>query len=257
MSTTAPMDLLRENSALPTRSDPAAVGSAGNIGRTQPQHQLGRRQHPEFLHSTPWPLPRRVAHASPRTSGPRPVQKCVALCILTGLAALTLSAQQPAGTAEAPDSIAPYLPTPQKVVDEMLAASGLKPGETLIDPGSGDGRIVITAARKYKANSIGIELDDELAASSASRIKESGLDQVARIIHGDLLKQDYSSADVVTVYLWPEANRKLAQLLDIQLRKGTRVIAHDFEMPTWKPTKIITIPDDGTGRSHTLFLYIR
>ena len=156
-----------------------------------------------------------------------------------------------------PQSLAPYLPTPNTIVDAMLEAGQLKAGETLFDPGSGDGRIIIAAAGKYKAYAIGIELDDELAASSADRIREEGLDKTARIIHGDLLQQDYSSADVVTVYLWPEANVKLRQLLDTQLKKGARVVSHDFEMGGWKPTKTITIPDDGTGRSHTLFLYIR
>ncbi len=160
-------------------------------------------------------------------------------------------------TGDAPGSLAPYVPTPNIVVDQMLQAAKVKPGETVFDLGSGDGRIVIAAAKKYKANAIGVELDDALAASSASRIREEGLESSARIIHGDLLKQDYSKADVIMVYLWPEANVKVAQLLDIQIRKGTRVVSHDFEMPTWKPTETITVPDDGTGRSHTIFVYIR
>ena len=177
------------------------------------------------------------------------------LSFFLAIAAIALFAQPPVG--DAPGSIAPYLPTPNIVVDEMLKAAQLKPGETLFDLGAGDGRIVIAAASKYKANAIGIELDDALAASSADRIAESGLQKTARIIHGDLLKQDYSSADVVTVYLWPEANVKVSQLLDLQLKKGARVVAHDFEMGPWKPAKTITVPDDGTGRSHTIFLYIR
>ena len=126
----------------------------------------------------------------------------------------------------------------------------------MFDLGSGDGRIVIAAAKKYGANAIGVELDDELAAASTQHIAELGLKN-ARIIHGDLMKQDYSSADLVTVYLWPEANEKVAQLLDLQLKKGARVVAHDFEMAGWKPTKTITIPDDGTGRSHMVYVYIR
>jgi protein-L-isoaspartate O-methyltransferase len=157
----------------------------------------------------------------------------------------------------APDSLAPYLPTPASVVDQMLQAGELKAGETMFDLGSGDGRFVIAAARKYKANAIGVELDDALAASSTQKIAELGLDKLARIIHGDLMKQDYSSADLVTVYLWPEANKKVSQLLEIQLKKGTRVVSHDFEMGTWKPVRTVTIADDGTGRSHTLFVYIR
>ena len=71
------------------------------------------------------------------------------------------------------------------------------------------------------------------------------------------MKQDYSSADLITVYLWPQSNKKVSELLDIQLKKGARVVSHDFEMGTWKATKEITIADAGTGRSHTLFVYIR
>jgi predicted RNA methylase len=173
----------------------------------------------------------------------------ILLCVF---AAASLFAQQ-----EAPDNLAPYLPTPNSVVDEMLKLGKLKAGETMFDLGSGDGRIVIAAAKKYKANAIGIELDDALAAASIQKIADQGLDKTARIVHGDLLKQDYSSADLITVYLWPEANKKVASLLEIQLKKGTRVVSHDFEIGTWKPTDTVTIADDGTGRSHTLFLYIR
>ncbi len=175
--------------------------------------------------------------------------------ILLAVSTLVVYAQKSATIA--PESLAPYLPTPDKVVDEMLKLANLKAFETLYDLGSGDGRIVIAAAKKYKANAVGIELDDALAASSALKLTDLGLDKMARIIHGDVMKQDYSSANVITVYLWPEANKKVAQLLDIQLKKGTRVISHEFEMGDWKPTKTVTIDDDGTGRSRTLFLYIR
>jgi hypothetical protein len=164
---------------------------------------------------------------------------------------------QAAHGTDIPGSLAPYLPTPQKIVDEMLKAGELKAGETMFDLGSGDGRIVIAAAREYKAKAIGIELDDALASASIQKIAELGLDKYARIVQGDLMKQDYHSADLITVYLWPEANKKVTQLLDLQLKKGARVVSHDFEMGSWVPTKTITIPDDGTGRSHMLFLYIR
>jgi protein-L-isoaspartate O-methyltransferase len=173
---------------------------------------------------------------------------------LIAFTALALLAQPPS---EVPDSLAPYLPTPDSVVDQMLQVGGLKAGETMFDLGSGDGRIVIAAAKKYKANAIGVELDDALAASSTQKIAEMGLAKSAHIIHGDLMKQDYSSADLVTVYLWPESNKKVARLLELQLKKGARVVAHDFEMGSWVPEKTITIADDGTGRSHMLFLYIR
>jgi hypothetical protein len=79
----------------------------------------------------------------------------------------------------------------------------------------------------------------------------------AHIIHGDILKQDYSSANLITVYLLPESNLKVRPILDAQLKKGTRIVAHDFEIGGWTPVKTITIADDGEGRSHTLFLYIK
>jgi protein-L-isoaspartate O-methyltransferase len=177
--------------------------------------------------------------------------------LLFVLSALALLGQPAPQVAEPPGSLAPYLPTPDTVVDRMLQAGKLQAGETMFDLGSGDGRIVIAAARKYKANAIGVELDDALVAKSKAKIFELGLDQTARIIRGDLLEQDYSSADLITVYLWPEANEKAARLLERQLKKGARVVAHDFPMDKWKPSATITIPDDGTGRSHTLYIYIR
>jgi len=153
--------------------------------------------------------------------------------------------------------IAPYYPTPQTIVDKMLQLGGLKAGEKVFDLGSGDGRIVIMAARKYKADATGVELDESLVRQSSDRIKTLGLAATARIIHGDLLEQEYSSADVLTVYLLPGAIEKLTPILNKQLKKGARVVAHDFEFMQWKPEKVIDIADDGEGRSHRLFLYRR
>jgi ubiquinone/menaquinone biosynthesis C-methylase UbiE len=133
----------------------------------------------------------------------------------------------------------------------------LKSGEKMFDLGSGDGRIVIMAARKFKADATGVEFDDSLFKQSMERIKTLGLAPTARILHGDLLKQDYSSADLITVYLLPLSNDKLSPILDKQLRKGARVVAHDFEFSAWTPTKVEDIDDDGEGRSHRLYLYRR
>jgi protein-L-isoaspartate O-methyltransferase len=179
------------------------------------------------------------------------------LSLLFVFAALTLMGQPAPQQDQPPGSLAPYLPTPDSIVDRMLQAGKLQPGETMFDLGSGDGRIVIAAAKKYKANAIGVELDDALVVKSKAKIYALGLDKTARIIRGDLLQQDYSSADLVTVYLWPEANEKVARLLEQQLKKGARVVAHDFPLDKWTPSATITIPDDGTGRSHTLYVYIR
>ncbi len=103
----------------------------------------------------------------------------------------------------------------------------------------------------------GIELDNDLFISSENKIRKLGLQKTARIIHGDILTQNYSSANLITVYLLPDSNLKLRPVLEAQLKPGTRVVAHDFGIGGWTPTRTITIPDDGEGRSHTLYLYIR
>src|SRR5215831_9601725 len=152
--------------------------------------------------------------------------------------------------------LAPYYPTPETIVEKMLQLGGLKAGEKMFDLGSGDGRIVIMAAQKFHAEAVGVELDRDLCRQSMARIQKLGLNKAVRIVNGDLLKQNYSSADLVTVYLLPESiDNKVLPLLEKQLKKGARVVAHDFEFKAWKPEKVENIADDGEGRSHTLYLY--
>lgn len=187
----------------------------------------------------------------------------VALVVSAALAgALLADAQQdsskPASSKQDKgEKLAPYFPTPETIVDQMLKLGELKAGETMFDLGSGDGRIVIDAARKYKAKAIGVELDDSLFKQSMERIKSLGLSNTAYIIHGDLLKQDYSSADLLTVYLLPVATEMVTPILERQLRKGARIVAHDFQFAAWKPERTVDIDDDGEGRAHELYLYRR
>jgi len=171
--------------------------------------------------------------------------------------ALFLTPAYPQETKEKIEKLAPYYPTPESIVEKMLELGGLKPGEKMFDLGSGDGRIVIIAAKKFKADATGVEFDEALYNQSSERIKTLGLSKTARIIHGDIFKQDYSSADMLAVYLLPVSNDKVATLLDKQLKKGTRIVAHDFEFSAWKPVKVVDIDDDGEGRSHRLYLYIK
>ena len=132
----------------------------------------------------------------------------------------------------------------------------LKAGEKMYDLGSGDGRIVIMAAQRFHADSVGIEIDGKIAKQSVDRIRKLGLEKTARIVQGDLLQQNYSSADVITVYLMPDAmDDKVQPLLDRQLKKGARVVAHDFQFRNWTPEKVENIADDGEGRSHAIYLY--
>lgn len=170
--------------------------------------------------------------------------------IAAGLALCAFSAQ-------AQEKQLPYFPTPLTIVEQMLKLAGVQPGEKVFDVGSGDGRIVIMAAQKFGADATGVELDEDLWKQSTLKIKRLRLDAKARIVHGDMLKQDYSSADVVTAYLLPEWTRKMRPIFERQLKKGARVIAHDFEFLEWTPVKTIDIPDDGEGRSHRIILYQR
>ncbi len=178
------------------------------------------------------------------------------LLIACALVACAAPAQQkpfPVGG----EKLAPYYPTPETIVERMLQLGQLKAGEKMYDLGSGDGRIVIMAAQRFHAEAVGIELDNDLYIQSEQKIRDLGLQKTAKIIHGDILKQNYSPANLVTIYLLPESNIKVRPILESTLKKGARVVAHDFEIEGWTPVKTETIPDDGEGRSHTLFLYIR
>jgi protein-L-isoaspartate O-methyltransferase len=174
--------------------------------------------------------------------------------VLLWLAAAALPARQATQDIE---KLAPYYPTPEVIVEQMLKLGELKPDEKMFDLGSGDGRIVIMAAQKFKAIATGVEFDNDLWKQSSERIRNLGLEKRARIIHGDIVRQDYSSADLITVYLLPTSNDKIRPLLEKQLRKGARIVSHDFEISGWTPEKVEHIDDDGEGRSHTLYLYRR
>jgi predicted RNA methylase len=175
------------------------------------------------------------------------------MCRLSWFLALGCAALHGQGDTE---KLAPYYPTPETIVTKMLQLGGLMAGEKVYDLGSGDGRIVITAAQKFHAEAIGVELDKDLCKQSTDKILKLGLEKNAHIINGDLLKQNYGSADLVTVYLLPDSiNNKVQPILDKQLKKGARVVAHDFEFRNWASEKVENIADDGEGRSHTLYLY--
>ncbi len=155
-----------------------------------------------------------------------------------------------------PEKAAPYYPTPQVVVERMLKLGELKKGEILFDLGSGDGRIVIAGAQKIGAKTIGVELNKDLVAQSRGRIAKLGLATLAGIIEGDLFEQDYSSADLLTVYLLPVTNIRLSPVLEKQLKRGARIVCHDFEFTEWNPERT-EVMEDSEGRSHTLFFYRR
>lgn len=156
-------------------------------------------------------------------------------------------------------SLAPYYPTPNKIVAEMLKLGELKPGELHYDLGSGDGRIVIAAAKDFKARSVGFEIDSSLVNLSTNKIAELKLTASARIEQQDLMLADFSKPDLITTYLLPSSNDKLQPLLARQMKKGARVVSHDFAFKGWKHEKLILVDDDTDFevREHYLYLYRR
>jgi len=137
----------------------------------------------------------------------------------------------------------------------MLKLAEVKPGELVYDLGSGDGQIVIMAAKEFGARAIGVEIRRDLVEESLRKIKEYGLEDRVTIIHGDFFKVDISDADVVTLYLLTSVNERLRPKLEKELKPGTRVVSHDFEIPGWKPIKVVEINEE--WRSHKIYLYRR
>lgn len=129
----------------------------------------------------------------------------------------------------------PYVPTPQEVVDKMLQMAEVKKGDYLIDLGSGDGRIVITAAQRYGATGFGVDIDPERIEESTQNARFARVDDKVKFIQADLFKTDISKADVLTMYLLPQVNLKLQPVILEKLRPGTRVVSHAFDMGEWKP----------------------
>jgi len=147
--------------------------------------------------------------------------------------------------------LAPYVASPGKVVEMMLEMARIKPGETVYDLGSGDGRILIAAAEKYKARAIGVEISPSLVTAATEQIKKAGLSDRATVIQGDVLQTDFSKADVVTIYMNTASNAKLKPQLE-KLKPGARVVSHDGEVPGWKPVRVEKTSE---GDGHTIYLY--
>lgn len=142
------------------------------------------------------------------------------------------------------ESDVPYVPTPEPVVDRMLELADVGPDDVVYDLGSGDGRIVIRAARKYGARGVGIEIDPELVKEARQNAKNAGVSDLVEFRQGDLFKADFSDATAVTLYLLPSVNQKLRPMLFEQLTPGTPVVSHDFDMGKWSPERTVDVSGD-------------
>jgi SAM-dependent methyltransferase len=150
--------------------------------------------------------------------------------------------------------IAPYVPTPPEVVDRMLELADLREGDLLFDLGSGDGRIVITAARRYRVKAVGFEINPVLVKDSRDSIREAGLGHLVEIRDEDIRTVDLSPATVLTMYLYPGANLRLRSAIRRQLKPGARVISHNYGMGNWKPDRIEQLTDSA-GFSRTIYVW--
>ena len=131
----------------------------------------------------------------------------------------------------------PYVPTPQTVVDEMLKIAAVTKDDVVYDLGSGDGRIVITAAKKYGARGVGIDIDPVRVKEANENAAQAGVSDRVKFLEQDLFKTDFKDATVVTLYLLPEINLRLRPKLWSDLKPGTRVVSHAFDMGDWKPDR--------------------
>jgi SAM-dependent methyltransferase len=150
--------------------------------------------------------------------------------------------------------VAPFVTTPHEVVSRMLELAQIEKGDVLYDLGSGDGRIVVAAAKKYGIKAVGFEIDPDLVKDSRQLIRQAGLEELAEIREQDIRKVDFSPASVVTMYLYPAANLRLRPLLLRQLKPGSRVLSHDFGMGSWKPDRVVRL-DDPAGLPRTIYLW--
>jgi hypothetical protein len=139
----------------------------------------------------------------------------------------------------------PYVPTPQNVVEAMLDIAKVGPDDFVIDLGSGDGRIVITAAKKYGARGFGVELDGALVSDARREAERQGVKDRAQFVAQNLFITDIDRATVLTSYLFPSVNMQLRPRIFAELRPGTRVVSHEFDFGNWKPDAHLTVPVPG------------
>jgi SAM-dependent methyltransferase len=159
------------------------------------------------------------------------------------------------GTAEparTPDVV--YVPTPQPVVDRMLQMAKVKKSDVVYDLGCGDGRIVVTAAKRYGARAYGFDIDPDRVAEARANVAAAKVEHLVTIEQRDIFTLDLSPASVVTLYLLPALNVKLIPQLQ-KLKPGSRIVSHDFAMEGVKPLQHVTIPAQGDSAEHAIYLW--
>ena len=144
-----------------------------------------------------------------------------------------------AAQSQAPDVI--YVPTPPEVVDEMLKLARVGKGDVLYDLGSGDGRIPVTAAKRFGIRAYGIDIDPQRIKEANENARKNGVTSLVQFRQEDLFQAKFADATVVTLYLLPDLNVKLRPRLLAELKPGTRIVSHQFDMGTWKPDRKVEL----------------
>ena len=152
-----------------------------------------------------------------------------------------------------PRSVAPFVPAPWDVVDRMLLEARVSRVDVVFDLGSGDGRILLRAAKDHGARGVGYEINPDLVEEARSAVAAAGVSEQVEIRHGDIFEADLSRATVVTLFLLPNATRRLRPKLLAELRPGTRIACYKWEIPGWNPVKTVTVPVSGSEQP--IFVY--
>jgi tRNA G37 N-methylase Trm5 len=174
--------------------------------------------------------------------------------LTTASAAVFPPVQLPAAKRPNAPQLAPYVPTPQEVVDRMLLLANVQKEDFVVDLGCGDGRIPVTAAKKYGARGLGVDIDPVRIAEANANAKAAGVANLVTFKLQDAMTTDVSNATLVTTYLLSASNLKLRPILTKAMKPGTRIVTHNFSMGDWAPEKSETFKD-GEGRLRTIFLY--
>ncbi len=165
---------------------------------------------------------------------------CIMLTGASFLAIQALDAQTPQ-TTDYLHINAPYVPSPEKVVEAMLNLAEVKSGDVVYDLGCGDGRFVVQAAAKFGARGVGIDLNPERVAEARQNAQKAGVSDKTNFIENDIFKEDFHEASVVTLYLLPDMNARLEPKLLKELKPGSRVVSHSFTFPNWKAEKQMVV----------------
>lgn len=160
----------------------------------------------------------------------------------------------------APADEVPYIQTPSNVVDAMLSIANVGATDYVVDLGSGDGRIVIAAAKRYRARGLGIDYDPTLIAESRANAARAGVSDRVDFLQKDIFVADFRDATVVTMYLLPEVNLEIRPRVLFELRPGTRVVSHDWDMGDWEPDRrlVVAAPEKivGLRKESTIYLWV-